>query len=143
MNELFFTFLEGLDQPHEPRLDSASVLGVGPDLQVGQNPLLLNPLPAAALGDVPGKEDAARRSLVIAEQGFDHRVPGALGVHPGVNTIDLVAHGNEWLAAGRPEAEDFTHAFVPRGTATSGDGWVIPRVDHDQIVGFDRTDGGR
>ena len=57
--------------------------------------------------------------------------------------IDLVAHGNEWLAAGRPEAEDFTHAFVPRGTATSGDGWVIPRVDHDQIVGLDRTDGGR
>ena len=42
-------------------------------------------------------------------------------------TIDLVAHGNEWLAAGRPEAEDFTHAFVPRGSTTSGDGWVIPR----------------
>jgi protein-L-isoaspartate(D-aspartate) O-methyltransferase len=53
---------------------------------------------------------------------------------------DLLALAERWLAAGRPGAEDFAQAFVPAGTAAAGRGgspgagFVIHRIDHDQIV---------
>ena len=47
---------------------------------------------------------------------------------------ELLDHAAAWLRAGRPRGEDYEQRFVPLGAADAGAGWVIHRVDHDQVL---------
>src|SRR5262245_50965012 len=63
--------LEGLEKLQQPRLEPPSFGGSGPDLEVGQDALFLDPLPARALRD-----QAAHLVGGAFEDGRDHGLQG-------------------------------------------------------------------
>jgi protein-L-isoaspartate(D-aspartate) O-methyltransferase len=66
----------------------------------------------------------------------DARAPAIAWGGPAGRALagDLLAHAREWKLAGAPRAEDFEHRFVPLGTGRVDAGFVISRIDHDQVI---------